>query len=80
MIYKDAIFGVAESDDEEVSGQLMSEETEEKEVEVSVFNGAGTYDFSGIFPSSHGSGTQIKARCSPGLRHQKTRRMPLHLE
>jgi hypothetical protein len=35
MIYKDAIFG----DDD--SGQLLSEETEEKEVEISVFNGAG---------------------------------------
>jgi hypothetical protein len=42
MIYKDATFGV---DDEELaqagSGQPLSEENEEKEVEISVFHGAG---------------------------------------
>jgi hypothetical protein len=44
MIYKDAIFG-EESDDEDLakgnSVRLLSEETEEKEVEVSIFQGVG---------------------------------------
>lgn len=44
MIYKDAIFG-EENDDEELvkqnSGRPLSEEREEKEVEISVFQGVG---------------------------------------
>lgn len=86
MIYKDATFGVEESDDEELaqagSGRPMSEENEEKEVEISVFHGAGMVlvNFRDFLCLNKIQIKQIRLRCIPGLQRQRTRQTFQHLE